>query len=276
MASVEFPRSPDERGGVPADRPTGVKKYVPRDRKTGEVPSDRPTGVNKYVPQDRKTGSVPADRKTDESLADPITTTEKVVQAAHEATETAKKTAGGLKTILVWTVPVLALLFSVFMIFKGESVSGSESPEKLMDTYSLFVRPYLTPSQATPENIHIDQWLDYFDEASRTWFERNVDKLSYYPLQNNPAEWYDYTSAQKRSHAMKYVLTIGPLKGGTVETANMMEEGYAANVVVRSGGLSSQFRMRRTQEGWKIEDLMGQRLTLEEQLKDIRIPRSRP
>src|SRR5690606_33324429 len=122
----------------------------------------------------------------------------------------------------------------------GPSASSGQTAASHIEAYTTLVRHYAPPSSLSPAQGTVAEWLDFFDKDSRDWFEANLDKLSFMQYQNRVDEWKEFTRGKKQMEAMRYVLSVGPLRGGSVRKMQHSEDDSTARVEVSTGSTTHQ------------------------------------
>ncbi|MCB2153651.1 hypothetical protein KQI84_02095 [bacterium] len=199
---------------------------------------------------------------------DPPSKTETVAQVA-------KSTAVGLKSILMWVVPIAAAVIALYFIFLGDKAPAEvRTPDATIMTYTETVQMYVPPAGRMPSQDGVSTWLNFFDGPSRLWFNENVDKLAFIMNQDKPEEFMDWPDTKKRSEAMKFLLTQPPL-GGVVKVISVYndEDNGTAQVEVRAGLGQASFSMVEKDDRWQFQDMMGKKIQIGQIIAPLNPPK---
>ena len=233
------------------------------------APRPGPGASGTRVPRDPATGWGAAPAGTPKKGEPDSSTKARAVALA------AKKTAGGVKSVLLWVVPIAAAAVALYLIFaSGKAPAEVRTPDATMMTYTSTIRMYVPPSNRSPSDDAVDTWLNFFDGPSRLWFNDNVDKLSFISNQNQPDVWKDWKPAKRRSEAMTFLLTQPPL-GGIVKTVSAYnnEKEHTAQIEVQAGSRQYSFSMIEKNGRWQFQDMMGKQQPLNQLLQPLSPPR---
>lgn len=241
---------------------------VQRDPITGAPMRASTTDVPKKGQADSATGGLSRSAVPKKGQPDPPSRVETVAQAA-------KTTAIGLKALLLWVVPIaVAIIALYFIIAGGRAPAEVRSPDATIATYTESVQMYVPPANRSPSEDAISTWLAFFDGPSRQWFNENVDKLSFVMNQSQPQVWKDWSSSQRRTEAMRFLLTQPPL-GGVVKVVSIhKDEGRGtAQVEARAGTGQHSFSMVEKDGRWQFQDMMGRKAQISQIIQTLNPPR---
>lgn len=176
-----------------------------------------------------------------------------------------------LGTKVTVALGVLALLFVLYMVFFGSDERRQlDSPEAVLRTYTDFLTGYADPASPLPDTTIVQTWLSFFDEPSRRFFEENAEDLAWLALRVEPQTYEALSANGRRSHAMKFVLRYPPLGGvATIDGQRNLEGGGAEILVTSRTGQQATIPMVPGGGTWYIQDFMGVRARIEQDLESV-------
>ncbi|MEQ8819242.1 MAG: hypothetical protein RLY93_03290 [Sumerlaeia bacterium] len=198
--------------------------------------------------------------------------------AGTRAKVAAKKTSRGIWITLTWLIPVAIVAVAAWALLSGRGPGAApnlrSSPEDTVRSYTNRVQRFVPPSNISPTQVDVEEWLEFFDSASRSWFEENVKALSWIPNQNDPQAWKDFTPARHDAEAMKYLLRHGALRGaGMVQSKRILEDGINAEVMVLTGSSTNRVLLRQQGDEWLVTNWMGAEEQIEGQVAGATPPK---
>ncbi|MBX3729729.1 MAG: hypothetical protein KF858_11135 [Candidatus Sumerlaeia bacterium] len=175
----------------------------------------------------------------------------------------------------VWILVLGGLGLAAYGLFFKPAdgrIGERSTPDSVYEAYSNFVRPYVPPSTLSPTQDSVNHWLGFFDSKSRSWFDQNVDKLSFLQNRTRPDDWLDMPRARRRMDAMQFLLVRGPLRGGVVVSQRLDPDGAGASLTVSAGRGNSTVYLRKTGRSWEFQDFMDVITEVNPQIDGVVLP----
>jgi hypothetical protein len=175
----------------------------------------------------------------------------------------------------VWILVIAGLGLAAYGLFLRPSdgrVGERTTPDSVFESYSHFVRPYVPPSTLSPTQDSVNHWLGFFDSRSKSWFDENVDKLSYLQNRTRPDDWLDMPRARRRMEAMQFLLVRGPLRGGVVVSQRIDPDGSGASLTVSGGRGNHTVYLRKAGRSWAFQDFMDVITEVNPQIDGVVLP----
>jgi hypothetical protein len=180
---------------------------------------------------------------------------------ARTGAEDARALLQWLWTRLLWVAPVLVIGWLAWSFF-GSAPEEQKSVEAMLASYTASVRPYLAPGRK-PGAMDLKPWLQYFDSASRDFFEKNYQRMAVRASGGNSTIAQGADQDQLRLDAMAYAIRIPPLDGRYTVTFKQVSRP-SEEVSLRLQTTAGEIPVRLVREGgaWRFADFMGQRARL--------------
>jgi hypothetical protein len=174
---------------------------------------------------------------------------------------------GFLRSLWV-IVPLILLGYAAYMIlFATNPRRELKTVEQTLSAYSNFVGPFTARSGGRPNATVVRDWLSFFDQPSRQFFESNVEGLAFTLFQFNHDDYKNLSAVARREQAMVAVVSRPPLNG--ISRIREQRQGADGAVEVVGVGTSGDVRVRLVQQGdlWYIADLGGLRTAFEAEIE---------
>jgi len=171
--------------------------------------------------------------------------------------------------MVIWAIVIVALAFVGWRMLRPPLPEDLASPEGTLRNYTEFVRPMIPPGSLSPTQIHVDQWLDYFDGEFRDWFQASAGKLAFLSMRNAET-WKAASENEKRMEAMKYLLTQGAFRGGS--PAGTSEQGDVTWVDVQAASARYRLPMGKSGRRWVFTQRLGQGEQLDQMTSGVATP----
>lgn len=180
------------------------------------------------------------------------------------AAEQLRATLRRVGSWLMLLIPLGALGYIVLQLI-APADPALRRPETFLKSYSDFVMPYT--SGAAVNSTALDQWLEFFDESSRDFFEEHVPRMALRQLYNDSQALGALSRDQQRIEAFRFVIQQAPLNGKVVlQRAVGNPAGDGAMLNVTSG--AREMTMHLVREGGQLRisrmsSLLSNRLDLQ-------------
>jgi hypothetical protein len=180
-----------------------------------------------------------------------------------------------VKLVLIVVTLLVVVGISAFLLFspKGRApgVQG-DTPDAMIRGYSTYVRPLAPPSTTSPTQLHVREWLEYFDRPSRQWFHDNAAKLSFQGARRDAETWKGWNRDRREIEAMKYVLSQSPFRGGVVNNMRTDDANNRAVIELKSLDQTHTLPLVKESGGWRFAQMMGQQERLDQTLAAVNLP----
>jgi hypothetical protein len=139
--------------------------------------------------------------------------------------------------------------------------------ESTIDAYNAFIQPYASPGGALPSANIVRDFLSFFDDDSRAFFEQNAEAMARDRLIVDPERFARLNRDGHRGEAMLFLAIRPPLAGIARILEKRPIDGNRTEVVVLDRS-NRQHRLvfRQTAGRWVMEDLGGIRQQVRDHL----------
>lgn len=172
--------------------------------------------------------------------------------------EDARALAAWLWNRLLWAAPVLVIGWLAWSFF-GKAPEDQKTVEAMLASYTESMRPHITAGRK-PGAMDVKPWLQYFDSASRDFFDRNYQRMAVRASGGDSAVAQGADQDQLRLDAMSYAIRIPPLDGRYTVAFKQVSK-TDEEVSLRLNTTAGEIPVRLVREGgaWRFADFMGQR-----------------
>lgn len=207
-------------------------------------------------------------------MADPEKTAE-----TEEQQDINERVRGFLKGMLrnILILGLFALLGWVVyntVLGTGDPRRELDSPEATLIAYTQFVQPYIGPSGARPSITQLSDFLSFFDQRSRDFFEENYGPIARLRYQFDEQSFNALSEDEKRVEAMRYAINLPPLSGiGSIVEQRTAPDGPILVIVTTRQNTETLMKLEERGGLYYIQEFGG----LRNQLMDFSAPyRSEP
>lgn len=197
--------------------------------------------------------------------------------AVQKVTNDSQGFRSGVKKLwraITIVVPIVILIVSIYMIAGGGDPRRKlKTPPETLNAYTQFIRSYIGPMAVQPDRMAVGQFLDFFDDDSRSFFDKNYETLARERFQFEPEQFKNLSTDSKRAEAMLNLAAREPLSGfGAIKTSRNPKPDQVEIVVDTRTDKPVTVMLEKRGSIYFIKDFAGLKPALEKELSAVEPP----